>query len=298
MLSARPGVKAAKGFFESIMYRKFIKLKQQGYFTSMPTLLPGSLIAGMKAFVLGAASRVATCARLDQRLVWKEVAQKKYNDMVKYMELYPEYDFLFFGDDGQGDVQVAINAIKNPKLSVLGAGPRLSDVFIHSVLHGGEGQKGSGGSSATGLDGQQSPSQKFTRQVGGAMFKLFSRKHERRHRDQIHTYVNTIGAAITMYERDYISLEGLYHVSLQSCMDLLRLLRRGVYQHKAWRKEHGQQLIDEYQRALDRVNTILPNHMQLDDLPDLGNVDIEHELMMGSVSNRLCSYDDDDGDDD
>jgi len=72
----------------------------------------------------------------------------------------------------------------------------------------------------------------------------------------------------------------------------------GRYQHKAWRKEHGQQLIDEYQRALDRVNTILPNHMQLDDLPDLGNVDIEHELMMGSVSNRLCSYDDDDGDDD
>ncbi len=30
MLSARPGVKAAKGFFESIMYRKFIKLKEQG----------------------------------------------------------------------------------------------------------------------------------------------------------------------------------------------------------------------------------------------------------------------------
>ena len=54
--------------------------------------------------------------------------------MVKYMELYPEYDFLFFGDDGQGDVQVAINALKNPKLAVMGPGPRLSDVFIHRVM--------------------------------------------------------------------------------------------------------------------------------------------------------------------
>merc|ERR1712100_762534 len=53
MLSARPGVKAAKGFFESMMYRKFIKLKEQGYFNTMPTLLPGSLIAGTKATIMG-----------------------------------------------------------------------------------------------------------------------------------------------------------------------------------------------------------------------------------------------------
>ena len=134
MLSARPGVKAAKGFFESMMYRKFIKLKEQGYFNTMPTLLPGSLIAGTKATIMGFAGKFAKCVNVDNRIVWKEVAHKKYKDMVKYMELYPEYDFLFFGDDGQGDVQVAINAIKNPKLAVMGPGPRLSDVFIHRVL--------------------------------------------------------------------------------------------------------------------------------------------------------------------
>ncbi len=67
------------------------------------------------------------------------------------------------------------------------------------------------------------------------------------------------------------------------CVVCLLLLRRGC--------------IPRYQRALDRVNTILPNHMQLDDLPDLGNVDIEHELMMGSVSNRLGGPTDDDHDD-
>merc|ERR1712072_1238039 len=83
--------------------------------------------------------------------------------------------------------------------------------------------------------------------------EFFSTRHERRHKDQIHPYSNTIDAAVVMYERDYISLEGLYHVTLQSCMDLLRLLRRGVYQHKAWRKEYGQALIDEYQNSVDEV---------------------------------------------
>ena len=280
MLSARPGVKAAKGFFESIMYRKFVKLKEQGYFHSIPTLLPGDLIAGMRAFILGASSKFASCISLDNRIVWKEVARKKYNDMVKYMELYPEYDFIFFGDDGQGDVQAAINALKNPKLSVLGAGPRLADVFIHSVM-----------SPETLMSATefQSPRQKLTRQITelgsnvAGMFRLFSRKHEQEYKDQIHYYKNSIQAAITMYDRDYISLEGLYHVSLQSCMDLLRLLRRGVYQHKTWRREYGQVLIDEYQRALDEVNTLLPNHMQLDDLPDLGSVNIEQEILMGSI---------------
>ena len=115
------------------------------------------------------------------------------------------------------------------------------------------------------------------------MFRLFSRKHEKRHKDQIHYYRNSIEAAIMMYERDYISLEGLYHVSVQSCMDLLRLLRRGVYQHKSWRKEYGQILIDEYQISLDSVNTILPNHMQLDDLPDLPSIDVEHGLTFSTM---------------
>ena len=123
----------------------------------------------------------------------------------------------------------------------------------------------------------------------GTMFRLFSIRHEKRHADQIHHYANTIDAAIVMYERDYISLEGLYHVTLQSCMDLLRLLRRGVYQHKAWRKEYGQVLIDEYQTSLNEVNTILPNHMQLDDLPDLASVGIEHELKVGTTSSRSIS---------
>ena len=148
------------------------------------------------------------------------------------------------------------------------------------------------------------------------MRRLFSTRHERRHKDQIHQYVNTIDAAIVMHERDYISLEGLYHVTLQvrprrhppngqeknlvltpgsssfplplsafllkSCMDLLRLLRRGVYQHKTWRKEHGQALIDQYQASVDHANTILPNHMQLDDLPALSSVGIEQEIKAGA----------------
>jgi hypothetical protein len=279
MLSARPGVKAAKGFFESIMYRKFVKLKEKGYFHSMPTLLPGSLVAGVRAFVLGAASLVASCASIDNRIVWKSVARKKYKDMVKYMELYPEYDFLFFGDDGQGDVQTAINALKNPKLAVLGSGPRLTDVFIHNVM------------AKEVLESRpdiHSPTQRFTRSVtelsvaNGGMFRLFSTKHEVKLKDQIHYYRNSIEAAIMMYERDYISLNGLYHVSLQSCMDLLRLLRRGAYQHKTWRKEFGPVLIEEYQNSIDSVNTILPNDLQLDDLPDLQSITVNNGLAYSS----------------
>jgi len=283
MLSARPGVKAAKGFFESMMYRKFIHLKEKGYFHTIPTLLPGSLIAGAKAMVMGLAGKVATCVNLDNRIVWKEVAHKKYKDMVKYMELYPEYDFIFFGDDGQGDVQVAINALKNPKLAVMGPGPRLSDVFIHKVLRTAE-------SAALSETPDIHSPKSFPESLSmDKVFRLFSIRHEKRHKDQIHHYANTIDAALVMYERDYISLEGLYHVTLQSCMDLLRLLRRGVYQHKAWRKEYGKALINEYQKSVDQVNQILPNHMQLDDLPDLDSVGIEQEIKVGASSRSLVT---------
>ena len=87
-----------------------------------------------------------------------------------------------------------------------------------------------------------------------------------------------------MYEKDYISLEGLHLVAHQSCRDLLRLLRRGVYQHKAWRKEHGEVLIAEYQESLSKVNAILPEGLKIDPLPELKEIRIEHELTTGMYS--------------
>ena len=309
MLSARPRVKAARGFFENLMYKKFQKMQRKGLLHSMPTLLPGSIAAGTKATILGAIGNFvpSLVGGMDNRIVWEAVAKKKYKDMLRYMELYPEYDFLFFGDDGQGDVQVAINALKNPKASILqgvaGEGARLTDVFIHRVKprdkHGpppglcgstnaGTGKIGTNESGSSGgrlsnssRQGEQSPASSISgvkKSIAGGIFRLFSRRHERQHRDQMHFYLNSMDAAIVMYERDYISLEGLRHVTLQTCRDLLRMLRRGVYEHTQWRKAYGEGLIQEYQRSLEEVNEIMPDGMKLDDLPALEDVSHEGEL--------------------
>lgn len=95
-LSARPHV--YKDLMEDYSYRLFRDLVEDGRMHAFPTLLPGRLKSSFGAMLktpcLGS-------------WAWKHVAEIKYNTFLSFQELYLEYDFVFCGDNGQGDLLAA-----------------------------------------------------------------------------------------------------------------------------------------------------------------------------------------------
>lgn len=92
-LSARPHI--YKDLAEHKSYRLFMETFNKGQLHSVPTLLPGSLGRGLWS-VLG-----ALCC---QSKGWKPVGKQKAKAFQHYQALYKEYDFVFCGDNGQGDL--------------------------------------------------------------------------------------------------------------------------------------------------------------------------------------------------
>lgn len=92
-LSARPHV--FKDLAEEASYQVFNSLVSSSRMHSLPTLLAGKLLSGTWATV--------TFKCIGTR-AWKCVGQDKYSTYTNYIQLYPEYDFVFCGDDGQGDL--------------------------------------------------------------------------------------------------------------------------------------------------------------------------------------------------
>ncbi|CAM9883244.1 unnamed protein product, partial [Ectocarpus sp. 12 AP-2014] len=89
-LSARPHV--YKDMSESKSYAKFKKLQdEKGLYTS-PTLLAGSIDTGTTMLLTGN---------------MEPVAEKKFQNFAEYVSLYPEFQHVFVGDNGQGDVRAA-----------------------------------------------------------------------------------------------------------------------------------------------------------------------------------------------
>lgn len=92
-LSARPHI--YKDVSESKSFAKFLDLFSTGRLYCVPTLLPGSLSLGLWAVVK--ALFIAAHG-------WREVGERKAKMFEQYKALYGEYDFIFFGDNGQGDL--------------------------------------------------------------------------------------------------------------------------------------------------------------------------------------------------
>ncbi|CAK9008328.1 unnamed protein product, partial [Durusdinium trenchii] len=104
LLSARPHV--YKDISESKSFAKFNDLFFTGRLHCVPTLLPGSLSLGLWAVVK--ALFIAAHG-------WRDVGERKAKMFEQYKALYGEYDFIFFGDNGQGDLlagQLLVNAEK------------------------------------------------------------------------------------------------------------------------------------------------------------------------------------------
>lgn len=92
-LSARPHV--YKAYAEGKSYKLFQDLLHRGQMHSCPTLLPGRLLHGVQAVLMA-----LMCFKTN---AWRGVGHLKYTTYLNFRALYEEYDFVFFGDNGQGD---------------------------------------------------------------------------------------------------------------------------------------------------------------------------------------------------
>lgn len=109
-LSARPHV--YKDLSELRSYAKFANLIKKGILHGTPCLLPGSLITG-REFILR------------DRL--EPLADNKFHNFKEYATLYPEYEYVFVGDNGQADVRTVSRILDELPFV------RMRAVFIHVV---------------------------------------------------------------------------------------------------------------------------------------------------------------------
>eukprot|EP00929_Paragymnodinium_shiwhaense_P095895 TRINITY_DN57211_c0_g1_i1.p1 TRINITY_DN57211_c0_g1~~TRINITY_DN57211_c0_g1_i1.p1 ORF type:complete len:828 (-),score=130.31 TRINITY_DN57211_c0_g1_i1:417-2726(-) len=92
-LSARPHL--YKGVSELYSFEQFAHFMQSGQLHCMPTLLPGELLRGIWAILT---------TPFQRNHAWRHVGNFKYDAYARYSRLYEEYDHVFLGDDGQGDL--------------------------------------------------------------------------------------------------------------------------------------------------------------------------------------------------
>ena len=112
-LSARPHI--YKDVVESHEYRKYKLWKQQGVLHCTPMLLPGSLVEGSDFVLMG---------KLES------LAENKFNNLREYALLYPEYSYVFCGDNGQADVRAVSKMMDVPFINIKMA-------YIHRVQEEG-----------------------------------------------------------------------------------------------------------------------------------------------------------------
>ena len=109
-LSARPKV-GRDHKVERSSHRQFRRYRQQRMLHTTPSMLAGSLSAGLA--MMGGGDLGPTAA-------------KKFANFKEYASLYPEYKFIFIGDNGQADVAAA-------ELMTDAFGDRIEAVYIHQV---------------------------------------------------------------------------------------------------------------------------------------------------------------------
>lgn len=84
----------------------------RGFYT-FPTLLAGSLDTGSQFFIGGS---------------MEPLAVKKFENLSEYLTIYPEYQYIFIGDNGQGDVRTVEMILSSKELS-----HNLQRAYIHEV---------------------------------------------------------------------------------------------------------------------------------------------------------------------
>lgn len=181
-LSARPHV--YKDVSESFTYHKFCTLQQSRGLHTSPTLLAGSLDAGTRFMV-----------NMDS----EPLARKKYESFIEYLTIYPEFNCIFIGDNGQGDVRTSELMAKNERFA-----SNLQRSYIHVVQ-------------ALEKTYVQDPCYKRPNRRAGT----YGGKSEGSH--NICFFSTYIDAAIDAYNHKLIRLSGLRRITDESIKDFFMI---------------------------------------------------------------------------
>lgn len=158
-----------KDVSESLTYLKFRSLQdKRGLYTS-PSLLAGSLDTGTR-FVTSGHS--------------EPLAQKKFDNFKEFSQIYPEFSYIFIGDNGQGDVRAAELMMSDPNYA-----RSLSRTYIHVVQN---------------LEKTYVKSEEF---------KSF---HNNKNVCYFTTYID---AAVDAYKKELIRASGLHKIILEAIND-------------------------------------------------------------------------------
>ena len=124
-LSARPHI--FKHYSEDVSYGKLKQLVEDERLHSMPTPLPGELTSGLLAITRYLCRGIRA---------WTKVGKKKLNTYQNFRALHLEYDFVFFGDNGQGDLWAGEMMDVEQRSDPVSPkdGPQLVGVCIHQVI--------------------------------------------------------------------------------------------------------------------------------------------------------------------
>ena len=110
-LSARPHI--YKDISEALSFAKFKALKETKGMHTTPSLLAGSMGSGSQFLFQG---------------LMEPLGLKKYDNFREYVSLYPEFECIFVGDNGQADVRVSEMIYDEPLYR-----DKLRRVYIHEV---------------------------------------------------------------------------------------------------------------------------------------------------------------------
>lgn len=231
-LSARPHI--YKDVAEGQSYRLFKHLVREERLHCSPTLIPGTLLQGLRAMVTYPFLRTSA---------WRQVGVNKHLTYLKFRCLYPEYDFVFCGDNGQGDLyaaQLMLKSQRNPRKDLTTA-----------LRENGEDSDGSSASPSSDSDsasdlellqssssGGRNAASKPRSKVGPQMLACFIHEvipmesalaaepvsqrdamwRERQLQDRIFFHRSYIGAAVSLHEfrPDIISASGVAEVAREA----------------------------------------------------------------------------------
>ncbi|CAD7702522.1 unnamed protein product [Ostreobium quekettii] len=135
LLSARP--RSYKGWSEAAFYSAVIKpLVKSGRLYCLPVLLMGSVGSILQAIVMYFTRQTLIPGFNGiKHIVYQMLGERKVQNFKAFSDCYPESSFLFFGDNGQGDVYFAeaVNSLQELESDEAEEHGRLFASFIHIV---------------------------------------------------------------------------------------------------------------------------------------------------------------------
>eukprot|EP01134_Creolimax_fragrantissima_P008499 CFRG8499T1 len=213
-LSARPHV--YKDVAERASYNLFKKMRSERGLYCNATMLAGQVsMETMRSMNLELGGKGLHLAK------FTSIMNKKLSNYEEFSDLYPEYNAVFIGDNGQGDVMVVQKAIE-AKRPVIGA-------FIHHII----------------------PIEKTFGYEEGSKEKWDSQG--------ICFFTTYVGAAVAAFERGLISVSGLENVARKARAELVATLEKTPLTGRSgWPPETRRAWCEKFNDDLILANEHLP----------------------------------------